>query len=73
MSYPFLQKSGNTFSVRLNKDLYPKELLERATKEEPKSIQSFSSQKHHHLVKLKAATNEDYFAFLNYLVYLNRK
>ena len=73
MNYPFLRKSGNTFSVRLNKELYPRELLERAIKEEPQGIQSFNSQNNYYLVKLKNAESDDCLAFLNYLIYLDRK
>ncbi|MGD0335598.1 MAG: hypothetical protein ABSB18_00655 [Candidatus Omnitrophota bacterium] len=73
MNYPFLQKQGNILSVRLNKELYPQDLIERAIKEEPAGIHSFRTQKQYHLVRLKEATSEDCLAFLNYLIYLNRK
>jgi len=73
MNYPFLQKSGKGLFVRLNKELYPKELIESVIKEEPASIQSFNSQKDYYLVELKNAVGEDILDFLNYLIYLNRK
>jgi len=68
----FLCKRGNKQLVRLHKALYRKETLQRAKELEPQAVGAILSGGQYYLVELSADTDEDYFAFLNYLIYLGR-
>jgi len=70
--YPFVKRGKDRLSVRLNKELYKRELIERAARQEPNSVISINTQGKYYLVELKADDFGNYFDFLNYLIYLSR-
>lgn len=66
--YPFVKKIKNKLFIRLHKDLYSKNLIEKVRKKEADSIISFKSQRNYYLLELQVDDFEDYFDFLNYLI-----
>ena len=73
MMQPFLVKERNRIFVKLNKELYEKALIEKIGLVEPGSISSISVKKDYYLVELNIDSPEDYFGFLNYLIYYKKK
>lgn len=69
---PFFQKRGKNFLVKLHKDLYTKEIIERAQQKEPGSVVTIGVKSDYYLVELALSAEDDCFAFLNYLIYLRR-
>lgn len=70
-----LQKKGkNSFVLRLHKNLYKKEALERLLKEDKKSVRISSSpkEKDFYFVELKTGRLKDVLEWSNYLFYLNK-
>ena len=72
MNYPFIKKFKDKIFIRLNKELYKKELIEKIEKEEPDSVVYLKSQKNYYLLELRVDNFSEYLNFLNYLIYLNR-
>ncbi|MEI8348842.1 MAG: hypothetical protein WCI77_01695 [Candidatus Omnitrophota bacterium] len=68
----FLCTQGSKQLVRLHKTLYRKEILQRAKELEPGTVGAVQSDGQYYLVELSVDTEEDYFSFLNYLIYLGR-
>jgi hypothetical protein len=64
--------SKNKVVLRLHKDLYRKEILERVKKEDPKSVVSLAIQGDYYLLDLCIDGFSDCLDFLNYLIYINR-
>lgn len=71
--YPFVKKFKDIQLIKLNRALYPKDLIEKIKREEPNSIISLKSNNKYYILELKVDNFKDYFDFLNYLIYLNRK
>jgi len=71
--YPFLQKHGNSFFIRLHRELYKKELLARARKENPDLVGAVLPRGNYYLVDLKTTEKSEYLVFLNYLIGLNQE
>jgi len=72
MNYPFIKKSKGKLFVKLNKDLYPKELIQKAAEREPGSVISVGKEKAYHLLELNVDNSGEYLDFLNFLIYLKR-
>ncbi|MFA5271068.1 MAG: hypothetical protein WC412_01855 [Candidatus Omnitrophota bacterium] len=70
--YPFLQKSGQKFYLKLHSQLYEKSMLEEIKKEEPGYIKSINARDGYYFIDLNARKAKDYFEFLNSLIYLER-
>jgi len=70
--YPFLRKYNNKLFIKLHKDLYKKDTIEAAKKEEPDTVMSVRGIKNYYLVELHADSQRDYLSFLNYLIYAER-
>lgn len=71
--YPFLKKIKGRLLVKLNSDLYPRELIEKVKTEESDSVIFAAGEKGYYFLELKADDAQDYLNFLNYLLYLKRK
>ena len=69
---PFEQKIGTKKFVKLHRELYSKNLINRIKKEIPDSIVSVKSNKKYHLLELKIDDSGDYFDFCNCLIYFNQ-
>lgn len=72
MIRPFIKKENNRILIRLNGELYSKGLIANLCKQAKDNISSVRSENGYHLVELKAASQEDYLDFLNYLIFLQR-
>ena len=70
--YPFETKIGKKKFVKLHKELYSRNLINKIKKEIPDSIISLKSQKDYHLLELEIDGTEDYFDFCNCLIYFDR-
>lgn len=70
--YPFIKKVKDKLLVRLNKEIYSRDLIDRAAKEETDSIMSIKQEGNYYLLELNVDGFKDYFDFLNYLIYLTR-
>jgi len=66
--YPFIKKINNKVFVKLHKDLYDKNLIQKVREKEADSIISFKPQKKYYLLELRVDDFEDYFNFCNYLI-----
>lgn len=73
MNYPFITNNKGRLSVKLNKNIYKKSLIDKLKKEIPGSILSFKSQSNYYLLEIDADGESDYFDFLNCLIYLYKK
>jgi len=58
--------------IKLHKDLYDKNLIEKVKEKEADSIISFKSKKSYYLLELKVNDFVDYFDFCNYLIDFRR-
>lgn len=56
----------------MHKKIYDKAIIEQAEKEEPEMVRKILSKKDYYLVELDIEEKNDYFNFLNYLIYLKR-
>ena len=72
MMYPFIKKINNRILIRLNKDIYNKDLIDKAKKDEPASIFSITVQKNYYFLELNVDKFTEYFDFLNFLIYLKQ-
>jgi len=70
--HPFEKKIGKKKFVKLHRELYSKNLINRIKKEIPDSIISFKSQKDYYLLELDVDDAVDYFDFCNCLIYFDR-
>ena len=70
--YPFIKKYKNRLLIKLNKELYPQDLIKKAKDQEPETIISVTAQNNYYLVELKIDNKTEYFDFLNCLIYLSR-
>ena len=66
---PFLKKRKNKALLKLHKDLYPAELLDKIKNLDTSSIVSTVEHNSYFLVELNIDVEEDYLDFLNYLIY----
>lgn len=69
---PFICKIQSKKFIKLNKELYKKSALNQAAAEFKDCILSMRSKAGYHLVELNIGKRKDYFAFLNYLIYLRK-
>lgn len=72
MTYPFLKRCNKSVYVKLHKELYGREEIEKARAHEPDAVIAITSEKKYYCVRLNAAVDTDCFDFLNYLIYLRR-
>ena len=70
--YSFETKIGKKKFVKLHREIYSKNLINRIKKEIPDSIISFKSRKNYYLLELKVDESEDYLDFCNCLIYFNQ-
>lgn len=70
--YPFIKRFQDKLFVKLNKELYKRDAIERIKNQEPDSIISIRLKKNYYFLELKVDEFEDYFDFLNYLIYFLR-
>jgi len=68
---PFIVMQRGKKVMKLNKQLYPRKLLERVCKEEPAAV-IVGADETYLYVHLSRCSPEDYFSFLNYLIYQKR-
>ena len=66
---PFLKKIKNKTLLKLNKDLYPPDLIAKIKKLDPSAILSARQRKGYFLLELDVSDNGEYFDFLNYLIF----
>lgn len=69
---PFIKKSGKKLLLKLNSDLYEKDLFARVKAEHPEALLSLKKSGNYYFVDMQVDRFEDYFDFLNYLIYLSR-
>ena len=67
--HPFIKKIGPRLFIKLHKDLYPADLIDKIIKEEPDAISSIKKKRNYTFLELNAEHRSDYFDFLNYLIY----
>ncbi len=67
--YPFLKKIGSHRYIKLHKELYPADIIDRIKKSEPDAIAAVKADNKHMLIELASKEIDDYFDFLNYLIY----
>jgi len=68
MKYPFIIRSKESFRIRLCKDLYDAELIERVRKDNADAVVSVAKNKDYYLVELRADNYGECFDFLNCLI-----
>jgi len=66
---PFLKKLRNKTLLKLNKELYPSDLIAKIKKLDPSAILCARQSKGYFLLELNTSDKEDYFDFLNYLIF----
>ena len=69
---PFLKINRNNIFLKLHRDLYSKEILERLQKENAEFILSIKEKNKYYFLKLNKFNLQNCFDFLNYLIYLLR-
>jgi len=72
MIYPFEIKIGKKRFVKLHKDLYSGDLIDKVKKEIPGSVISCKSLKSYHILELSVDDGDDYFDFCNCLIHFNK-
>jgi len=70
--YPFLHKVNNKRYLKLHSGLYKNSLLKEVEKREPGYIKSIRLDKNYYLIDLNINKPEEYFNFLDCLIYLER-
>ena len=69
---PYIVKSENKTFLKLHKDIYKKQVLNKLRKEDPETITDIRLEADYYLLELQLDDPEDYFSFLNYLIYSNQ-
>ena len=71
MSLP-LKKEKNNFILKLNKDVYRRELIQKAISEDKDWIKETSVSGHYCHLQLKTSKIKDVYNWMNYLIYLHK-
>ena len=69
---PFIEKIEGKIFIKLNRNLYKKDLIEKAKRENPTSLGSLRKRGEYYLLEFREENLTEYFDFLNYLIYLKR-
>ncbi|MFH1875879.1 MAG: hypothetical protein ABH865_03215 [Candidatus Omnitrophota bacterium] len=68
----FLKKTGKKIFIKLHKELYDRNVIERVKRQEPGILGVVHSDAAHYLVEMRTKQRRDYLDFLNYLIYMAR-
>lgn len=68
----FLKKTGKKIFIKLHKELYSRDVIERVRRQEPGILGMVHSDAAYYLVEMKTKQKRDYLDFLNYLIYTAR-
>lgn len=67
-----LEKGKNSFILRLNKDMYRDDIVQKAISEDKDWIKEVSKSGNYRCLSLKTSDLEDALSWINYLIYLHK-
>ena len=70
--FPLVKKVKDKFILTLNKNLYKKEIIDKAVTEDKDWIKKLSSEEKYTCLELKTKDIREVLEWANYLLYLNK-
>ena len=67
-----LSKEGNNFILRLNKNIYSFDIIQKALIEDKDWVEEIPELEQYFCVKLNTSDLEDVLNWANYLIYINK-
>jgi len=67
-----LVKENDSFVLKLNKEIYTQEVLQKALEEDKDWVEEIPSADNYYSVRLKTDDEEDVWNWASYLIYINK-